>query len=178
MLSKEDAGEAQRVAPESVTPAQRLLLLDTWQRSGLPAGDFAAMVGISKHTLYAWKRKFDEEGPGGLVDRPRGGPRGCRLPDLTRRTILMLKQSNPEWGCQRISDMLLRGPALPASASAVSRVLVSDSAVTKLWPLSAAGAETMRPLSAAPLSAEASCTPVSTEQQRTATPPVPSTRKF
>jgi len=35
----------------------------------------------------------------------------------------MLKQANPEWGCQRISDMLVRGPALPASASAVAQVL-------------------------------------------------------
>src|SRR5262244_1666380 len=35
----------------------------------------------------------------------------------------MLKQSNPEFGCQRISDLLLRGPALPASPQAVARVL-------------------------------------------------------
>jgi transposase InsO family protein len=78
---------------------------------------------MSKHTLYAWKKKFDSAGPAGLMDRPRGAPRGSRLPDLTRRTILMLKQANPDWGCQRISDMLLRGPALPASASAVAQVL-------------------------------------------------------
>jgi putative transposase len=106
-----------------LTAQQRLLLLDTWQRSGLPAGDFAALVGVSKHTLYAWKKKFDTQGPAGLMDQPKGGPRGSRLPDLTKRTILMLKQANPEWGCQRISDMLLRGPALPASASAVAQVL-------------------------------------------------------
>jgi transposase InsO family protein len=109
--------------PEALTPQQRLLLLDTWKRSGLPAGDFAAMVGVSKHTLYGWKRKFDEEGPGGLVDRPRGGPKGSRVHELTKRTILMLKEANPEWGCQRISDMLVRGPALPASPAAVARVL-------------------------------------------------------
>jgi transposase InsO family protein len=109
--------------PVTLTAEQRLLLLDTWQRSGLPAGDFAALVGVSKHTLYAWKNKFDAQGPAGLMDRPRGGPRGTRLPELTRRTILMLKQANPEWGCQRISDMLVRGPALPASASAVAQVL-------------------------------------------------------
>jgi transposase InsO family protein len=109
---------------EPLSATQRLLLLDTWQRSGLPAKDFAAMVGLSKHTLYAWKQKFEREGPGGLVDRPRGGPTGSKLPELTRRTILMLKQSNPDWGCQRISDLLARGPALPASASAVARVLV------------------------------------------------------
>ena len=35
----------------------------------------------------------------------------------------MLKEQHPEWGCQRISDLLARGPALPASASAVARVL-------------------------------------------------------
>jgi transposase InsO family protein len=110
-------------APPAITPEQRLLLLDTWQRSGLPAGDFAALVGVSKHTLYAWKKKFEQEGPAGLMDQPRGGPWGSRLPELTKRTILMLKKANPEWGCQRISDMLLRGPALPASPSAVGRVL-------------------------------------------------------
>jgi transposase InsO family protein len=107
----------------ALSAQQRLLLLDTWQRSGLPAGDFAALIGMSKHTLYSWKKKFDTQGPAGLMDRPRGGPRGSRLPDLTKRTILMLKQANPEWGCQRISDMLVRGPALPASASAVAQVL-------------------------------------------------------
>jgi transposase InsO family protein len=106
-----------------LTPQQRLLLLDTWERSKLPAGDFAALVGISKHTLYAWKKKFASQGPAGLMDQPRGGPRGSRIADLTKRTILMLKTANPDWGCQRISDMLLRGPALPASPSAVARVL-------------------------------------------------------
>jgi transposase InsO family protein len=116
------------VAPPSspaapLTPQQRLLLLDTWQRSGLPAGDFAALVGVSKHTLYAWKKKFDTQGPAGLMDQPRGGPSGSKLPELTRRTILMLKQANPDFGCQKISDLLLRGPALPASPAAVARVL-------------------------------------------------------
>jgi len=107
----------------TVTPEQRLLLLDTWRRSGLPAKDFSGLVGISKHTLYTWKKRFEEPGPAGLVDQPRGGRRGSRLPELTRRTILMLKETNPEWGCQRLSDMLVRGPALPASPNAVARVL-------------------------------------------------------
>lgn len=109
--------------PTITTPEQRLLILDTWQRSGLPGGDFASLVGISRHTLYAWKRRFDEHGPAGLMDRPKGSPKGSKLPDLTKRTILMLKSGNPEWGCQRISDMLARGPALPASPGAVARVL-------------------------------------------------------
>jgi transposase InsO family protein len=106
----------------TLTAAQRLLILDSWRRSGLPAGDFAELVGLSKHTLYAWKKKFEEEGPGGLADRPKGHE-GSRLPDLTRRSILMLKQDHPDWGCQRISDVLVRGPGLAASPATVARVL-------------------------------------------------------
>jgi transposase InsO family protein len=109
--------------PSGLSAEQRLLLLDTWKRSGLPAGDFAAMVGVSKHTLYLWKQRFEKHGPAGLMDRPRGGTKGSRMPELTKRTILMLKESNPEYGCQRISDLLVRGPALPASPSAVAAVL-------------------------------------------------------
>ncbi len=108
----------------SLTPAQRLLLLDTWQRSQLPAGDFAELVGMSKHTLYAWKKRFDEAGPEGLLDRPRGGPRGSRLAEVTRRAIVMLKQANPDYGCERISALLVRGPGLAASPGAVGRVLL------------------------------------------------------
>jgi transposase InsO family protein len=123
VLSRRDETLPPRVGPEHLTPAQRLLLLDVWQRSGLPAGDFAALVGICRQTLFAWKHRFDTDGPAGLLDQPRGAPKGSTLPELTRRTILMLKQANPDWGCQRISDMLLRGPALPASPGAVARVL-------------------------------------------------------
>ena len=109
-----------------LTAKERLLILDTWKRSGLPAKDFAPLVGMSKHTLYAWKQKFEEFGPAGLMDGSRGPKPGSKLPDLTKRAILMLKEANPEFGCQRISDMLARGPALGASAEAVARVLKEE----------------------------------------------------
>jgi len=109
--------------PRSVDGKQRLLLLDLWRRSGLPAGDFATLIGFSKHTLYSWKKLFDEHGPAGLIEPGRGAPRGTRVSEVTKRAILMLKESHPEWGCQRISDLVARGPGLPASASTVARVL-------------------------------------------------------
>jgi transposase InsO family protein len=104
-------------------PEQRLLVLDAWRRSGLPAGDFAPLVGVSKHTLYAWQKRFAAEGPAGLMDKPKGAPAGSRVAEPTRRAILMLKENHPDWGCRRIADMLVRGPALPASPSAVAKVL-------------------------------------------------------
>jgi len=106
-----------------LSPEQRLLLLDTWLRSGLPAKDFAALVGVSKHTLYAWKKRFRDHGPEGLLDAPPRKITGSSMPDVTKRAVLMMKSDHPEWGCQRISDMLMRGPALPASPSAIAALL-------------------------------------------------------
>src|SRR5262249_54828265 len=106
-----------------LTPQQRLLLLDTWQRSGLPAADFAALVGVSKHTLHSWKKKFDTQGPGGWRAQPRAPPAGSKLPELPQRPILMPKRPTPALGCQKTSALLRRGPALPASPAAVARVL-------------------------------------------------------
>ncbi|MFC1582494.1 helix-turn-helix domain-containing protein [Planctomycetota bacterium] len=106
-----------------LTAEQRLLMLDTWQRSGLPAKDFAGIVGVSSHTLSSWKRRFEKEGPEGLIFNRQKKRGSSRLPELTKRTILMIKQANPDFGCRRISAMLERGPGLAASANAVSRVL-------------------------------------------------------
>jgi transposase len=107
----------------SLTGERRLLMLDAWQRSGLPAKDFASLIQVSPHTLYAWRKRFAEQGPAGLMDKPKGGPRGSRLPEVTKRAILMLKDGHPEYGTERISDLLARGPGLGASPNAVSLVL-------------------------------------------------------
>jgi transposase InsO family protein len=106
-----------------LTAEQRLLILDTWKRSGLPAKDFAPLVNLSKHTLYSWKKKFEAEGPAGLMTSKPGRKKGSRLPEVTKRAILLLKEGDPSLGCQRISDMLARGPALGASPGAVAKVL-------------------------------------------------------
>ena len=108
---------------QAFSPHERLLILDTWQRSGLAAGDFAPLVGISKHTLYLWKKRFSQHGPAGLAEHPRGATTGSKLPEVTKRTIVMLKELHSDWGVQRISDELMRGPALAASPTAVARVL-------------------------------------------------------
>jgi transposase len=112
-----------KLTSRSLTAEQRVLTLDAWLRSGLPAKDFAPLVGVSHHTLYNWKRRFTELGPAGLEEGQRGRPRGSRLPDVTKRAILLMKETNPDWGCQRISDVLYRGSGYPASPTAVGRVL-------------------------------------------------------
>ena len=60
------------------SPEQRLLLIDTWRRSGLPVKDFAALVGLSQHTLYKWNQNFERHGPEGLMDAKRGAGKESR----------------------------------------------------------------------------------------------------
>ena len=111
-------GDQSRLSPE-----QRFLVLDAWARSKLSAQDFSAIVQLSPYTLYTWRRRFEEMGPEGLSDRPRGAPRGSRMPEVTRRAVLMMKQAHPDWGAERIHAMLLRGEGFAASAGAILAVL-------------------------------------------------------
>jgi len=118
---------AREVRHASAFNAQdRLCLLSLWSSSGLTAGEFAALVNVSTGSLYTWKRRFDEEGPAGLEERKRGAPSGSRVPEPTRRAILFMKESHPEWGIDRIHDMLLRTEGFKASAGAVRRVLAEE----------------------------------------------------
>ncbi|MBX7165962.1 MAG: hypothetical protein K1X74_06395 [Pirellulales bacterium] len=70
-----------------------------------------------------WRKRFGEQGPAGLAGPPQGAKTRSKLLELTKRTIVMLKQAHAEWGCQRIPDELVRGPALAASPGAVARAL-------------------------------------------------------
>jgi len=111
-------------APRPVlTPQQRLLILDSWLRSKLPAKIFAPIVGVSAQALYGWKKRFEQDGPVGLEDGARGAPTGSKLSEPTQRAILMLKSSHPEWGVDRIRDVLLRSEGYGASSGAIQRVL-------------------------------------------------------
>ena len=108
------------------TAKQRLLILDVWLRSELSAGEIAPLVGVSKHTLYVWKKRFDASGPAGLEDQPRKKKaRSSRLPEATQRAVLMLKRSHPDWGVDRIRDTLHRSEGYQASSGAIQRVLMN-----------------------------------------------------
>ena len=122
-------------ARPKLTPQQRLLILDTWLRSKLSATEFAPMVGLTASTLYGWKKRFEEDGPAGLVHHKRGKGGGrSRLPEPTRRAILMLKQAHPAWGQDRIHDVLARTEGYGASPGAIGRVLAEAGYVVEDEP--------------------------------------------
>ena len=126
-----------RLGRPQLSGQQRLLLLDSWLRSGLPAKDFAGLVGVSPHTLYKWKKLFGDEGPAGLANKPKGTSRSkgkSRLPEATQRAILMLKEAHPEWGQERIHHVLARSEGFSASPGAIGRVLAGAGYVVEEGP--------------------------------------------
>ena len=57
------------------------------------------------------------------MDKVRGRLKGSRMPEVTKCAIIMLKEANPDWGVERISAVLERGPTLGASPGAINTVL-------------------------------------------------------
>ncbi|NNG47618.1 MAG: transposase, partial [Deltaproteobacteria bacterium] len=112
--------------PQNFTPEQKLLILDVWKRSGLSAPDFADLLGVTTSVLYNWRKRYEQEGPEGLFGKPKGPEPGSRIDSITRKAILLLKGDHPEYGCDRISQLLYRGPGLGVSPGAVSKVLKEE----------------------------------------------------
>lgn len=115
-----------------MTAQQRIVLLDIWERSGSSAEEFGELVGVTGATLYQWRKRFLKDGPAGLMDRPRGVRRGTtRLPQATQRAIVLMKTQHPDWGCDRIHDMLMRCEGYGASPGAILHVLREAGYVTE-----------------------------------------------
>jgi transposase InsO family protein len=116
------------------TPAEKLMILRAWWSTDLAATDFANVADVGPSSLYTWNRQFEEDGPAGLENKPKGGKRGSRLPKPTKHAILMLKQRYPDWGVDKLAAMLQRSEGYKASPGAVQRVLEEEGYVVQPRP--------------------------------------------
>ena len=87
---------------------------------------------ISRQTLYKYRRRFEAEGPAGLVERsrrPHSSP--GRVSDATEEAIIRLRKDLPlECGAQTIAYHLARQGKKPPSVATIHRVLVRRGMVT------------------------------------------------
>ncbi|MDJ0464232.1 helix-turn-helix domain-containing protein [Streptomyces sp. H27-C3] len=92
---------------------------------GSPIGEVAARYGTSRQTLHSCRRRFEQEGIPGLLDRsrrPRNSP--TRLSAEVEAEICELRRRHPRWGARRISHELSgRGLESAPSPATVHRVL-------------------------------------------------------
>jgi transposase InsO family protein len=112
--------------PKSFSPEQKLLILDVWKRSGLATTEFSQLLGVARKTLYSWRSRFEKDGPEGLFGKPKGPRSESRIDPITRRAILLIKENNPDYGYDRISQLLYRGSGLGVSPGGVARVLKEE----------------------------------------------------
>jgi transposase len=89
--------------------------------------------GISRHSLHAWRRRFEQDGLPGLADRPRR-PRTSphRLPAEVEALVCGLRRQHPRWGARRlVHELGRRGVAPVPGRATVHRVLVRNGLVTR-----------------------------------------------
>ena len=114
---------ASRIAANSLTneAAVRLDAVRRWQRArtrGLSADDAAAVIGVSRATLYRWAKR-----PEPLSRRPRNVRRPQWSPMLAQ-AVEELRADNPMWGKRKLV-WLLRREGFAVSVSTVGRILKS-----------------------------------------------------
>ncbi|WP_165759314.1 IS481 family transposase [Mycobacterium decipiens] len=89
-------------------------------------------LGISRQTLYEYRRRFEAEGPTGLVERsrrPHSSPQ--RIPAETEDAIIRLrKELRVDCGAQAIAYHLARRGEIVPSVATIHRVLVRRGMVT------------------------------------------------
>jgi transposase InsO family protein len=109
---------------------------DAWKaeqryRAVLEAGDggsvseIAARYGVSRQTIYTWRRRYAEHGVGGLQEasqRPHHMPR--RVDAEGEALICELRRERPRWGARRVRHELTRRTVNPVpSRATVHRIL-------------------------------------------------------
>lgn len=100
--------------------------------SGVRVSDLCAELGISRQTYYKYKRRFEAEGPAGLVERSRRPHRSPgMIPADVEDEIVRLRKTLPvDNGAQTIAYHLQRGGWETPSVAAIHRALVRRGLVT------------------------------------------------
>jgi len=97
-----------------LTPRGRQLLVERVRVQGMPVAHVARAMGVSRQCAHRWVRRFDEEGPAGLVDRSSRPQHSPRATDARR--VAKVLRARQEHRC---------GPAQLARLTGVSERTVT-----------------------------------------------------
>ena len=95
-------------------------------KAGVPVTGAAARAGVSRQSVHAWVRRYEQGGPGALADRPKR-PDTCphQTSAQVEAAVCEMRREHPKWGPLRLAHELGRAGVSPApSRMSVYRVLV------------------------------------------------------
>ena len=94
--------------------------------AGVPVTEVAERYGVSRQSVHAWVRRYEQGGLGGLMDRSRR-PESCphQVSGEAEAAVCELRREHPRWGPLRLAHELGRAGVTPVpSRMSVYRVLV------------------------------------------------------
>ena len=95
-------------------------------RAGVPVTEAAARAGVSRQSVHAWVRRYEQGGLGALADRPKR-PDTCphQTSAQVEAAVCEMRREHPKWGPLRLAHELGKAEVAPApSRMSVYRVLV------------------------------------------------------
>jgi transposase InsO family protein len=95
-------------------------------KAGVPVTEAAARAGVSRQSVHAWVRRYEQGGLGALADRSRR-PESCphQVSAGIEAAVCEMRREHPKWGPLRLAHELARAGMVPApSRMSVYRVLV------------------------------------------------------
>ena len=111
----------------SARAEERVRLVNAWmalRERGASDREACEVLGVSRASLYRWRRRLRQGGPKALEDRSRR-PRRVRRPKWTVELLLAVKrlrEAYPAWGKAKLA-VLLRREGWEVSESTVGRIL-------------------------------------------------------
>ncbi|WP_307132240.1 IS481 family transposase [Streptomyces aurantiacus] len=99
--------------------------------AGVPVTQVAARYGVSRQSVHAWVRKYEQSGLPGLADRSHR-PVSCphRIAREVEAVVCELRRRHPSWGPRRLVHELERRGVTPVpSRATVYRVLVRNALI-------------------------------------------------
>ncbi|MGH3162938.1 MAG: IS481 family transposase [Streptosporangiaceae bacterium] len=95
-------------------------------RAGVPVTEVAAQYGVSRQSVHAWLRRYEQGGLGALADRSRR-PDSCphQVSPGIEVAVCEMRREHPKWGPLRMAHELAKAGVVPVpSRMSVYRVLV------------------------------------------------------
>ena len=95
-------------------------------KAGVPVTEAAVRAGVSRQSVHAWVRRYEQGGLGALADRSRR-PESCphQVSAGVEARVCEMRREHPKWGPLRLAHELAGAGVVPApSRMSVYRVLV------------------------------------------------------